>query len=78
MKIVLSFVFDPIVYSKNVKARSCIMSHPTLAYPSHVNSIGDFNFNCRDFRAKQEEIKTKRKKERREGKDRINEEEKKG
>jgi len=35
------------------------MSHPTLAYPSHVNSIGDFNFNCRDFRGKQEEIKKK-------------------
>ena len=27
----------------------CIMSHPTLAYPSHVNSIGDFNFNCADL-----------------------------
>ena len=33
------------------------MSHPTLAYPSHVNSIGDFNFNCRDFGAKQGEDK---------------------
>ena len=43
-------------------APCCIMSHPTLAYPSHVNSIGDFNFNCADLGTG--EIKDKRRQKR--------------
>ena len=39
------------------------MSHPTLAYPSHVNSIGDFNFNCADLGTG--EIKDKRRQKKR-------------